>query len=147
MNTDEKLTIAKQLAKLGVDVIEAGFPVASDADFEAVERIAKSVGNFDDPPIICGLARALPKDVITCFNAIKHAKFPRIHTFIATSDLHMEYKLKKSRQEVLDITTEIVTLAKSLCDDVEFSGILTYLVLLMHGNAFPVHSRRRRTPV
>lgn len=122
MNTEEKLLIANQLAKLGVDIIEAGFPIASEGDFEAVAKIAKSVGNLADPPIICGLSRALTKDIKTCYDAIQYAKFPRIHTFIATSDLHMQHKLKKTRKEVLDITTEMVGLAASLCKDVEFSG-------------------------
>ena len=122
MNADEKIAVAKQLAKLGVDIIEAGFPIASLGDFDAVSKIAQIVGNVENPPIICGLARALKKDITTCYDAIKFAKFPRIHTFIATSDIHMEHKLKKSRNEVLDITTETVSLAKSLCDDIEFSG-------------------------
>lgn len=122
MNTDEKLAVAKQLAKLGVDVIEAGFPIASEGDFEAVMKIAQSVGNYENPPIICGLARALKKDISTCYEAIKHAKFPRIHTFLATSDIHMEHKLKKTRAQVLEITTEMVTHAKSLCEDIEFSA-------------------------
>eukprot|EP01041_Mallomonas_annulata_P000238 gene238-432_t len=122
MNGDEKLAVAKQLAKLGVDIIEAGFPIASPGDFSAVSKIAEIVGNMENPPIICGLARALPKDITTCYEAIKHAKFPRIHTFIATSDIHMQHKLKKSREEVLKITTEMVGLASSLCKDVEFSG-------------------------
>lgn len=122
MNTEEKMAVAKQLAKLGVDIIEAGFPTASEGDFDAVSKIAQSVGTYDNPPIICGLARALKKDITTCYDAIKLAKFPRIHTFIATSDIHMTHKLKKSRQEVLDIVTETVGLASSLCKDVEFSG-------------------------
>ena len=122
MNTEEKLAVAKQLAKLGVDIIEAGFPIASLGDFDAVSKIAQSVGQYDDPPIICGLARALKKDITTCWDAIKFAKFPRIHTFIASSDIHMEYKLKKNRDEVLAITTEMVSLASSLCKDVEFSA-------------------------
>ena len=122
MNTEEKLAVAKQLAKLGVDIIEAGFPIASVGDFDAVSKIAQSVGNYADPPIICGLARALTKDITTCWDAIKFAKFPRIHTFIASSDIHMEYKLKKNRNEVLAITTEMVGLASSLCKDVEFSA-------------------------
>ena len=122
MNTEEKLAVAKQLAKLGVDIIEAGFPIASLGDFDAVSKIAQSVGQYDDPPIICGLARALKKDITTCWEAIKFAKFPRIHTFIASSDIHMEYKLKKNRDEVLAITTEMVSLASSLCKDVEFSA-------------------------
>jgi 2-isopropylmalate synthase len=114
--------VARQLARLGVDVIEAGFPFASPGDFEAVQRIAAEVGNYDNPPIICGLARATKSDITTCYEAIKGAAFPRIHTFIATSDLHMEAKLKKTRAQVLDITTEMVTLARSLCEDVEFSA-------------------------
>ena len=122
MNTDEKLAVARQLAKLGVDIIEAGFPVASPGDFEAVSKIAENVGQLENPPIICGLARSNAKDITTCYDAIKGAKFPRIHLFIATSDLHMQYKLRKSREEVLQITTEMVSLAKSLCKDVEFSA-------------------------
>lgn len=81
-------------------MIEAGFPIASTGDFDAVRRIAESVGNMENPPIICGLARALKKDIETCWNAVKYAAFPRIHTFIATSDIHMLHKLKKSREEV-----------------------------------------------
>lgn len=80
------------------------------------------VGNYENPPIICGLARALKNDISTCYDAIKGAKFPRIHTFIATSDIHMKSKLKKTREEVLDITTEMVSHAKSLCEDIEFSA-------------------------
>jgi 2-isopropylmalate synthase len=122
MNLEEKMLVAKQLYKLGVDIIEAGFPIASEGDFEAVAKIAKSVGQYDDPPIICGLARATKKDISVCYDAIQHAKFPRIHTFIATSDIHMEHKLRKSREEVLDIVTEMVSHARSLCEDVEFSA-------------------------
>jgi len=92
--------VARQLSKLGVDVIEAGFPIASPGDFDAVKRIAQTVGNTHNPPIICGLARALHKDIETCWEAVKHAAFPRIHTFIATSDIHMLHKLKKSRAQV-----------------------------------------------
>eukprot|EP00616_Rhizochromulina_sp_CCMP1243_P018094 CAMPEP_0118963158 /NCGR_PEP_ID=MMETSP1173-20130426/1187_1 /TAXON_ID=1034831 /ORGANISM="Rhizochromulina marina cf, Strain CCMP1243" /LENGTH=614 /DNA_ID=CAMNT_0006911475 /DNA_START=22 /DNA_END=1866 /DNA_ORIENTATION=+ len=122
MTAEEKIQVARQLARLGVDIIEAGFPFASAGDFDAVSRIAKEVGNLEDPPIICGLARAMKKDIETCARAIEHAKFPRIHTFIATSDIHMEHKLKKSRDEVLDITTEMVSYARSFCEDVEFSA-------------------------
>jgi len=122
MTAEEKMQVARQLARLGVDVIEAGFPFASPGDFEAVQRIAAEVGNYENPPIICGLARATKSDITTCYEAIKGAAFPRIHTFIATSDLHMEAKLKKTRAQVLDITTEMVTLARSLCEDVEFSA-------------------------
>ncbi|CAN8068670.1 unnamed protein product [Agarophyton chilense] len=122
LTADEKKIIARQLAKLGVDIIEAGFPIASDGDFEAVRAVAIEVGNSENPPIICGLARALEKDISRCHEAIKHAAFPRIHTFIATSDVHMAHKLKKSREEVLDITSKMVTYARSLCEDVEFSA-------------------------
>uniref|UniRef100_A0A7S0ZLH0 2-isopropylmalate synthase n=1 Tax=Timspurckia oligopyrenoides TaxID=708627 RepID=A0A7S0ZLH0_9RHOD len=122
LNHEEKLIIARQLAKLGVDVIEAGFPVASEGDFLAVQSIASTVGNLDDPPIICGLARAMKKDIERCYEAVKPAAFPRIHTFIATSDVHMEHKLRKTREEVLAITKEMVSYARSLCEDVEFSA-------------------------
>lgn len=122
MNIEEKINIAKQLAKLGVDIIEAGFPVSSVGDFEAVSKIAETIGQSDDPPIICGLARSTKNDIKVCYDAIKGAKFPRIHVFIATSDIHMEYKLKKTREQVLDITTEMITYAKSFCDDIEFSA-------------------------
>ncbi|CAM9768949.1 unnamed protein product [Chrysoparadoxa australica] len=122
MNKEEKLVVARQLSKLGVDVIEAGFPIASKGDFEAVKEIADTVGCTVNPPIICGLARALPKDIETCAQAISGAKFPRIHTFIATSDIHMKHKLNMSREKVLQVTAEMVSLAKSLVDDVEFSG-------------------------
>ncbi|KAJ1488139.1 2-isopropylmalate synthase [Baffinella frigidus] len=93
----------KQLAKLGVDVIEAGFPIASKDDFFAVQQIANTIGQLDDPPIICGLARATKGDIDACADAVKGAKFPRIHTFIASSDIHMEHKLKKTRPEVEDV--------------------------------------------
>lgn len=122
LTADEKIIIARQLARLGVDVIEAGFPIASEGDFQAVRSIAEIIGNRDDPPIICGLARALEKDIARCWEAVKHAAFPRIHTFIATSDVHMEHKLRKTREEVLQITTDMVSYARSMCEDVEFSA-------------------------
>lgn len=114
--------VAQQLSNLGVDIIEAGFPVSSVGDFDAVSRIAKTVGQQDDPPIICGLARSMKNDIKVCYDAIEPAKFPRIHLFLATSDIHMEYKLKKTRAQVLEIVTEMVTYAKTLCDDIEFSA-------------------------
>lgn len=120
LNVDEKLTIARQLARLRVDVIEAGFPFASPGDFEAVQKIAQAVGT-QDGPIICGLARATQQDIKTAAEALKPAVHPRIHTFIATSDIHLKYKLKKSREEVLAIAPEMVAYAKSFVDDVEFS--------------------------
>ncbi|HEY9626519.1 MAG TPA: 2-isopropylmalate synthase [Coleofasciculaceae cyanobacterium] len=120
LNVDEKLTIARQLARLGVDIIEAGFPFASPGDFEAVSKIAQQVGT-EDGPTICGLARATRSDIETAARAVSAAAKPRIHTFIATSDIHLEYKLKKTRREVLEIAPEMVAYAKSFVQDVEFS--------------------------
>jgi 2-isopropylmalate synthase len=120
LNVEEKLTIARQLARLGVDIIEAGFPFASPGDFEAVNKIAQLVG-LEDGPTICGLARATRQDIEAAAKALAPAAKPRIHTFIATSDIHLEYKLKKSRKEVLEIAPEMVAYAKSFVDDVEFS--------------------------
>ncbi len=120
LNVDEKLTIAKALARLGVDIIEAGFPYSSPGDFEAVRKIAQEVGT-ENGPVICGLARATIKDIKAAGEALKPAQKKRIHTFLATSDIHLEYKLKKTRAEVLAIVPEMVAYAKSLVDDVEFS--------------------------
>lgn len=117
LNLQEKLEIAKQLEKLGVDVIEAGFPLASKGDFEAVKAIAKNVKG----PVIVGLARTSKKDIDRAWEALKYAEKPRIHTFIATSDLHMEHKLKMEPDEVLNTAVEMVKYAKSLCPSVEFS--------------------------
>lgn len=117
LTVNEKLIIAEQLSKLGVDVIEAGFPVASPGDFEAVKLIARSV----EGPVICGLARAVEKDIDCCWEAVKYAKKPRIHTFIATSSIHRDEKLKKSKEEVIKDAVRAVKRAKSYCDDVEFS--------------------------
>ncbi len=120
LNVDEKLTIARALARLGVDVIEAGFPYASPGDFEAVQKIAQ-IDGVEGGPTICGLARATKEDIKAAAEALKGAAQGRIHTFIATSDIHLEYKLRKSRQEVLEIVPEMVAYAKSFVDDVEFS--------------------------
>lgn len=120
LNVEEKLTIARQLARLGVDIIEAGFPFASPGDFEAVSKIAQLVGT-EDGPTICGLARATRQDIEAAAKALAPAAKARIHTFIATSDIHLEYKLRKSRQEVLEIAPEMVAYAKSFVQDVEFS--------------------------
>jgi len=120
LNLEEKLAIAQQLARLGVDIIEAGFPFASPGDFNAVQRIAASVGTADGP-VICGLARAAKGDIKACADAVAPAVNRRIHTFIATSDIHLEHKLRKSRAEVLQIAGEMVAYARSLVDDVEFS--------------------------
>ncbi len=118
MNLEEKLKMARQLERLNVDVIEAGFPIASDGDFEAVQAIAAQIHK----PTIAALARANRKDIERAWEAIKHARKPRIHTFIATSDIHLEYKLRLSREEVLKATVESVKLARELCEDVEFSA-------------------------
>lgn len=120
LNVDEKLLIARQLARLGVDVIEAGFAYASPGDFEAVQRVAKEVGT-EGGPTICSLARAIKADIEAAAEALKPACQARIHTFISTSDIHLEYQLRKSRSEVLAIAEEMVAYAKSFMDDVEFS--------------------------
>ncbi len=120
LNLEEKLTIARQLARLNVDIIEAGFPFASPGDFEAVQKIADTVGT-EEGPIICGLARASQGDIKAAADAVRAAAKPRIHTFIASSDIHLKYKLKKSREEVLKIAPDMVAYAKSFVDDIEFS--------------------------
>ncbi|MBR8834717.1 MAG: 2-isopropylmalate synthase [Stigonema ocellatum SAG 48.90 = DSM 106950] len=120
LNIDEKLVIAKQLARLGVDVIEAGFAFASPGDRDAVSKIAEIVGT-EDGPIICSLARARQDDIKVAAEAIKGAAKGRIHTFIATSDIHLKYKLKKTKSEVLAIAEEMVAYAKTFTADVEFS--------------------------
>ena len=124
LTSNEKLEIARGLARLGVDVMEAGFPAASPDDLEAVRRIAQEVGNSDDgsePPIICGLARATKNDIDAAWEAVQHAKNPRIHTFLATSEIHMKHKLRMDPEEVVDKVKEMVSYAKTLCDDIEFS--------------------------
>ena len=126
LTSTEKVQIATNLAKLGVDIIEAGFPIASPDDLEAVRNIARVVGNkvYDDGyvPVICGLSRANEKDIACAWEGVRHAVRPRIHTFIATSPIHMEYKLKKTPDEVVAIAVKAVQFAKSLgCEDIEFS--------------------------
>jgi 2-isopropylmalate synthase len=121
LNIDEKLEIARQLARMRVDIIEAGFPIASPGDFEAVRRIAEEIGQGDDPPVIAGLARANKPDIDRAWEAVRHAKRPRIHTFLATSDIHLEHKLRISREECLRRVGEMVRYAASLCPDIEFS--------------------------
>jgi 2-isopropylmalate synthase len=118
MNLDEKLQMARQLELLGVDVIEAGFPVASDDDFAAVQAIARECRKAT----IAALCRPLPRDIERAWEALREAAHPRIHTFLATSDIHLEYKLKKTRAEALVMIREGVGLAKSLCQEVEFSA-------------------------
>lgn len=117
MSPEEKLRVAKQLAKLGVDVIEAGFPISSEGEFEAVKAIAEEVKG----PVICALARANRNDIDRAWEAVKGADRPRIHTFIATSDIHLEKKLRMTRKEVLEKIREAVSYAKRYTEDVEFS--------------------------
>lgn len=119
LNKGEKLQIARQLARLGVDVIEAGFPASSQGDFESVQAIARE---FKGGPIIAGLARTKKEDIARAGEAVKDADRPRIHTFIATSPIHMEYKLKMTKEEVLSEVKEAVGFARTLVDDVEFSA-------------------------
>ena len=116
-NIREKIDIAKQLAILGVDVMEAGFPNASQGDFAAVSAIAKEVKGIT----VAGLCRTIPADIQRAWEALKHAESPRIHTFIATSEIHMQYKLRMSEEEVLEKAINAVKLAKGFCDNVEFS--------------------------
>jgi 2-isopropylmalate synthase len=117
LNTQEKVEIAQQLARLGVDVIEAGFPITSPGDFEAVEAIARNV----EGPVICGLARTHKADIDAAWNAIKDSERPRIHTFISTSDIHIEHQLQTTREDVKGQAKAAVVLAKSYTDNVEFS--------------------------
>src|ERR1700710_1285207 len=117
LNTAEKVEIAQQLARLGVDVIEAGFPITSPGDFEAVEAIARG----GEGPVICGLARTHKADIDAAWGAIKDAARPRIHTFISTSDIHIKYQLQTDREDVKGQAKAAVTMAKSYCEDVEFS--------------------------
>ncbi len=118
LNLTEKVQIASQLERLGVEIIEAGFAASSRGDFEAVKAVAASVTK----PVICSMCRALPGDIETAADALKDAKRSRIHVVIATSDLHMQYKLKKTPEEVLELTRESVRLARKYTDDVEFSA-------------------------
>jgi 2-isopropylmalate synthase len=118
MTINEKIMLAQQLERLRVDVIEAGFPISSEGDFESVRSIAEKVRTIT----IAGLARAAKGDIDRCWEAVRGAAKPRIHTFIATSDIHLKYKLKKTRDEVLENAREAVAYAKSLCPEVEFSA-------------------------
>jgi 2-isopropylmalate synthase len=130
LNTQEKRDIAHQLSRLGVDIMEAGFPAASPGDLDAVRQIANTVGRTPRigrdgeimaPPTIAGLARANKNDIDRAWEAVQGAVRPRIHTFLATSDIHMEHKLRMSRSDVLETVGDMVQYARSLCDDVEFS--------------------------
>ncbi|MBN1526745.1 MAG: 2-isopropylmalate synthase [Candidatus Omnitrophica bacterium] len=117
LNIKEKLEIGRQLAVLGVDAIEAGFPISSPGDFKAVQTVAREVKG----PIICGLARSLEKDIDAAHNAVKYSRRPRIHVFLATSKIHMKYKLKKAEGEILRLAVSAVKYARKKCADIEFS--------------------------
>lgn len=120
LNIEEKLDIARQLARLRVDVIEAGFPIASPGDYEAVRRVALDVGTATGP-VIAALARAQKADIDRAWEAVRRAARPRIHTFLATSDIHLKYKLNIGRDECVRLVQDMVRYARSLCADVEFS--------------------------
>ncbi len=117
LNVEEKLEIAQQLARLGVDVIEAGFPIASPGDFEAVRAIAREV----EGPVIAGLARANATDIDRAWEAVKDSQRPRIHTFVSTSEIHIEHQMRSSHDDVRGLTRASVAQARALCEDVEFS--------------------------
>ncbi len=117
LNTAEKLEIAHQLARLGVDIIEAGFPIASPGDFDAVQAIARQVQG----PVIAGLARANATDIDSAWNAVKDSERPRIHTFVSTSDIHIVHQMQNTREDVKGLARAAVAQAKGYCDDVEFS--------------------------
>jgi 2-isopropylmalate synthase len=131
LTSAEKIDVARQLARLGVDIIEAGFPIASPDDLAAVQRISTQVGRADElrawaddsvrPPMICGLARASEEDIDAAWEAIQSADHPRIHTFLATSEIHMLHKLRMDPEEVVDRVQQMVAYAKGYCEDVEFS--------------------------
>lgn len=118
MNVEEKLKMARQLERLQVDIIEAGFPIASEGDFEAVKQISAEIRSIT----VAGLARAVPADIDRCWQALEGAARPRIHTFLATSDIHLKYKFNKTRGEALDIAVKAVERARKLCGEVEFSA-------------------------
>jgi 2-isopropylmalate synthase len=118
MNLEEKLRLARQLDRLGVDIVEAGFPIASEGDFEAVRAVAAEVRR----PVIAGLARATHMDIERAWQAVQNAAHPRIHVFLATSDIHLHYKLKMTREQCLRQVADLVRFARTLCADIEFSA-------------------------
>ena len=121
LTVEEKVRIAHQLARLGVDVIEAGFAASSPGDFDAVSRIAKEIGRGPAAPVIASLARAVPGDIDKAWEAVKHADRPRIHTFLSSSDIHITHQMRKDPESIMTMAVEAVRRAKSHCDDVEFS--------------------------
>jgi 2-isopropylmalate synthase len=122
MNIEEKLRMAEALMELGIDVMEAGFPIASPGDFESVAAIADSIGRRAAAPVICGLARTSPADIQRAAEAVRAARRKRIHIFISTSPLHMKYKLRMEPEQVLELTTKSVEQARNYVDDVEWSA-------------------------
>ena len=141
LNQAEKLEIATQLARLGVDIIEAGFPIASPGDFEAVQAIAREVHG----PVIAGLARANAQDIDAAWNAVKDSDRPRIHTFISTSDIHIEHQLMSTREDVKGQARAAVAQARGYCEDVEFSPMdATPLRPRVHRRGAPDRARRGR---
>src|SRR5919205_1921526 len=118
MNLSEKIRLARRLQALGVDIIEAGFPIASDGDFAAVKAVAAECRGAS----VAALCRNTQQDIVRAWEAVCGAARPRLHTFVATSDIHLEHKLKRSRAEVLCMTREAVRLARTLTEDVEFSA-------------------------
>ena len=116
LNTDQKVEIARQLERLGVDIIEAGFPISSPGDFQSVEAICQAVST----PIVCGLSRAVEKDIEVAAQALRKARHPRIHTGIGTSDSHITYKLRSNREKILELAVSAVRFAKRFVEDVEF---------------------------
>jgi 2-isopropylmalate synthase len=121
MHADEKLRLAHQIASLGVDILEAGFAIASDGDSESIRTIAREVGSSPNSPIIASLARCKREDIEAAARSVEPASRARIHTFLSTSDLHLAAKLKITREEAIDQIAEMVALAKTYCDNVEFS--------------------------
>ncbi len=122
MNLTEKIRMAEALTELGIDVMEAGFPIASIGDYESVKAIAETIGQRDDSPVICGLARSGREDILRAADAVKAAKRKRIHSFLSTSPLHMKYKLRMEPEEVLQAVSDSVELARKYTDDVEWSA-------------------------
>ena len=122
MNINEKIRMAEALTELGVDVMEAGFPIASIGDYESVKAIAETIGQRDDTPVICGLARSGREDILRAADAVRPARRKRIHSFLSTSPLHMKYKLRMEPDDVLAAVTSSVELARQFTDDVEWSA-------------------------
>ena len=117
LNSQQKLEIAYQLERLGVDVIEAGFPIASPGDFEAVSLVSQKMKKSS----VCGLARCLPQDIKAAAKSVKKAKKPRVHIFLATSKIHLEHKFRKAEDEIIDLAKKATKQARNLCGDIEFS--------------------------